>query len=111
MTASSDRRLAHLFDPRGVIVVGASSHPAKFGFTALHNVLAHGFAGPVFATNRDGGEILGLATATDLDAVPSGVADLALICTPAAANPDILRGCAARGVNPPARCAPLKKIP
>ncbi len=48
----SDPRLAHLFDPRGVIVVGASSHPAKFGFSALHNVLAHGFTGKVFATRR-----------------------------------------------------------
>ena len=96
---SSDPRLAHLFDPRGVIVVGASSHPAKFGFTALHNVLAHGFTGKVFATNRDGGEILGLATATDVDALPPGEADLAVVCTPAAANPDILRACAAKGVK------------
>jgi acetyltransferase len=95
----SDPRLRHLFDPGGVIVVGVSSHPAKFGFTALHNVLAHGFAGPVFATNRDGGEILGLTTATGIDALPSGAADLAVICTPAAANPDILRACAAKGVK------------
>jgi len=95
----ADPRLAHLFDPRGVIVVGASSHPAKFGFTALHNVLAHGFTGPVFATNRDGGSILGIETLTGVDAVPAGQADLALVCTPAAANPDILRACAAKGVK------------
>ena len=96
---SSDSRLRHLFDPRGVIVVGASSHPAKFGFAALHNLLAAGFAGPVFAVNRDGGEILGVATATDVDQAPSGEADLALVCTPTAANPDVLRACAAKGVK------------
>jgi len=96
---SSDSRLRHLFDPQGVIVVGASSHPAKFGFTALHNVLAHGFGGPVFATNLEGGEILGRATASTVDALPPGQADLAVICTPAAANPDILRACAAQGVK------------
>jgi acetyltransferase len=97
--SASDSRLAHLFDPRGVIVVGASSHPAKFGFAALHNVLANGFAGRVFGVNRDGGEILGLATAADVNALPAGEADMALICTPAAANPDVLRACAAKGVK------------
>ena len=91
--------LRHLFDPQGVIIVGASSHPAKFGFAALHNVLAAGYAGNVFAVNRDGGEILGRATVTGVEDVPPGAADLAVICTPPAANPDILRACAAAGVK------------
>ena len=65
--SSSDARLQHLFDPRGVIVVGASSHPAKFGFTALHNVLAAGYAGKVFATNLDGGSVLGVDTLASID--------------------------------------------
>jgi len=91
--------LRHLFEPKGVIVVGASSHPAKFGFVALHNVLAQGFPGRVFAVNRDGGEILGLPAATDIGDLPSGEADLAVVCTPAAANPGVLRACAAKGVK------------
>jgi acetyltransferase len=91
--------LQPLFEPHGVIIVGASSHPAKFGFAALHNVLAAGYGGNVFAVNRDGGEILGLATATDVALVPSGQADLAVVCTPPAANPDVLRACAAIGVK------------
>jgi len=91
--------LRHLFEPKGVIVVGASSHPAKFGFVALHNVLAQGFPGRVFAVHRDGGEILGLPTASDIGELPSGEADLAVVCTPAAANPGVLRACAARGVK------------
>ena len=95
----ADSRLGHLFDPRGVIVVGASSHPAKFGFAALHNILAAGFAGKVFAVNRDGGEILGLTTATDVEQLPEGVADLAILCTPPAANPGVLQACAGRGVK------------
>ena len=43
-----------LFDPRGVVVAGASSHPGKFGFVALHNLLSQGYRGEVFATNRGG---------------------------------------------------------
>lgn len=95
----SDARLSHLFDPRGVIVVGASSHPGKFGFAALHNILACGYEGKVFAVNREGGEILGISTATDIDQVPSGEADLVVLCTPAAANADVLRACAVKGVK------------
>jgi acetyltransferase len=91
--------LQPLFEPRGVIVVGASSHPAKFGFAALHNVLAAGYGGKVFAVNRDGGEILGLTTATDVTQVPHGEADLAIVCTPPAANAEVLRACAAVGAK------------
>ena len=88
-----------LFEPRGVIVAGASSHPGKFGFTALHNILAHGYAGNVFATNRDGGEILGVPCAREVDEIPAGEADLVMVCTPAVANEDLLRRCAAKGVR------------
>ena len=91
--------LQPLFDPRGVIVVGASSHPAKFGFAALHNVLAAGYGGKVFAVNRDGGEILGLTAVTEVTQVPNGEADLAVVCTPPAANADVLRACASVGVK------------
>ena len=34
-----------LFEPRGVLVAGASTHPGKFGFVSLHNLLASGYAG------------------------------------------------------------------
>ena len=71
-----------LFDPKGVVVAGASTHPGKFGFVALHNILACGYEGNVFATNRDGGELLGIDTLTDIDQVPDGAADLVFLCTP-----------------------------
>jgi len=88
-----------LFEPRSVVVVGAASHPGKFGFVALHNLLASGFEGPVFATNLSGGSVLGIDTLTSLDDIPSGVVDLAFVCTPAVANIDVLRACAAKGVK------------
>jgi len=58
--------LTPLFAPRGVVVVGASSHPGKFGFVALHNIRASGYPGEVYATNRDGGELLGRGALRDL---------------------------------------------
>ena len=35
-------QFAALFEPRGVLVAGASTHPGKFGFVSLHNLLAAG---------------------------------------------------------------------
>lgn len=88
-----------LFDPRGVVVAGASTHPGKFGFVTLHNLLAGGFEGAVHATNRDGAEVLGIATVTDVDQLPDGAADLLVCCTPAVANPAIISAAAAKGVR------------
>ena len=69
-----------LFNPKGVVVVGASTHPGKFGFVALHNILSSGFDGPVFATNPNKPEILGIQTLERIQDVPSGEADFAMIC-------------------------------
>ena len=88
-----------LFDPAGVIVAGVSAHPGKFGFVAAHNILSHDYPHPVHMTNRDGAEVLGMATYTDVSEIPDGAADLVFVCTPAAANPQILRRCAAKGVK------------
>ena len=88
-----------LFDPRGVIVAGASTHPGKFGYVALHNLLACGYRGRVFATNLEGTPVLGVDTVASIDALPAGAADLVFVCTPAAANLDLLRSCAAKGVK------------
>ncbi len=92
-------RFRPLFHPRGVIVAGASSHPGKFGFAAFHNLLRFGFRGEVFAVNRDGGEILGRPCLRSVAEVPAGKADLAFVCTPPAANIEMLRACAERGVG------------
>ena len=88
-----------LFEPRGVIVAGASAHPGKFGFVALHNLLSAGFPGAVAATNLDGGTVLGIETVRDIADLPDDMYDLVVVCTPAAANPDLLRACAAKGVR------------
>ena len=92
-------RFRPLFHPRGVIVAGASSHPGKFGFAACHNLLRFGFRGQVFPVNREGAEILGRPSLRDVSEVPAGKADLVLVCTPPAANVELLRACAARGVR------------
>ncbi len=88
-----------LFDPRAVLVAGASSHPGKFGFVALHNILASGYQGGVYATNLEGEEVLGITTVADIASLPTDTIDLVVLCTPAKANPTILRACAAKGIR------------
>jgi acyl-CoA synthetase (NDP forming) len=88
-----------LFDPAGVVVVGASAHPGKFGFVALHNLLAGGYQGRVLATNLQGGEVLGITTVPTVDDLAPGLADLAVLCTPPAANAEVLAACARRGIR------------
>ena len=95
----SSEQFRALFEPKGVLVTGASTHPGKFGFVSLHNLLAAGYAGGVYGTNLKGEEVLGVQTVADIADLPDGKIDLVFVCTPASANPDLLRACAAKGVR------------
>ncbi len=92
-------QFAALFEPRGVLVAGASTHPGKFGFVSLHNLLAAGYAGAVYGTNLHGDEVLGVRTVPDVAAIPDGAVDLVFVCTPPAGNADVLKACAAKGIT------------
>jgi acetyltransferase len=98
-TRPTDEQFRALFEPKGVLVAGASTHPGQFGFVSLHNILASGYKGDVFGTNLEGEEVLGIRTAADVAELPSDVIDLVFVCTPAAANESVLRGCAAKGIK------------
>jgi acyl-CoA synthetase (NDP forming) len=96
---ASDDAFRALFEPRGVIVAGASTHPGKFGFVALHNILSSGYPGRVGATNLEATPVLGVETVRTVDELPEGPWDLVFVCTPAGANTELLRACARRGVR------------
>jgi acetyltransferase len=66
---------------------------------SLHNLLASGYQGGVYGTNRQGEEVLGIRTVADIDDLPEDAIDLVFVCTPAGANPDILRACARKGIK------------
>jgi acetyltransferase len=98
-TPPTDAQFRALFDPKGVLVAGASTHPGKFGFVGLHNILAGGYRGAVFGTNLEGEEVLGVRTVSDVAALPDGAIDLVFVCTPAGANQGLLRACASKGIK------------
>ena len=99
MSEPSIEQFRALFDPKGIVIAGASTHPGKFGFVSLHNVIASGYAGKVFATNLEGSPVLGIPTLTSLDDLPEGEADLIFVCTPRSANEDLLRTAATKGIR------------
>lgn len=98
-TPPTPEQFQALFNPAGVLVTGASTHPGKFGFVSLHNILATGYEGAVFATNLQRETVLGIKTVADIDDLPDGQIDLVVVCTPAPANPSILRACAQKGIK------------
>lgn len=95
----SDAHFNALFNPRGVVVAGVSTHPGKFGFVSLHNLLVSGYEGKVFATNRDGAEVLGIPSVPSIEDLPEGEIDLVFVCTPAKFNIELLRSCGRKGIK------------
>ena len=91
--------LEYLFEPRGVIVTGVSSHPGKFGFVALHNILSCGYKGRVFAFGREEATVLEQKVITSFDSIPANEADLMILCTPVGANEELLRKASEKGVK------------
>ena len=96
--AAERRSIERLLRPRSVAVIGASQRPGTIGHHLLSNLLRGGFDGPVFPVNP---------TATAVASVPAvariadiaGPVDLAVIAVPAAAVPDVVDECAAKGVK------------
>ncbi len=84
--------LEHLFAPQSIAVFGASELPDSVGGRVYRNLLAAGFAGPVYAINPKYEKIGDQPCFPTLDAVNERV-DLAIIATPAATVPALIRDC------------------
>jgi acetyltransferase len=86
----SVRNLRQLFAPKSVALVGASKRPGSVGATVLHNLLAGGFTGTIYPVNPKYDELDGLQVWPDVSRLPQAP-DLAIICTPPATVPAIVR--------------------
>ncbi len=96
---TTGRFFESLFNPRGVVVVGASTHPGKFGFVSLHNLISCGYEGQIFATHLELAEVLGVQSVATIDDLPANEIDLAFVCTPASTNISILEACARKNIR------------
>lgn len=96
--------LSALFEPRGIVLVGASSTPGKLGAAMAESLAA--FSGPVLHVNSRAAGTPGVfAGIADAVAASPDPVDLAVLCVPAAATAEALREAAAHGVTAALVCA------
>jgi len=95
MTESS---LTPFFNPNGIVVVGASSHPQKLGYGVARNLIQSGYAGPVYFVNPKGGDLFSRQMIPSIAEVPDPV-ELAILVVPAKYSPDTMRACGERGIK------------
>ena len=87
-----------LLHPASIAVIGASRRAASIGSRFLANILAGGYAGPVYAVNNEALEVQGLPAYARVGEIP-GPVDLAVVAVPADNVLDVVDECAAKGVR------------
>jgi acyl-CoA synthetase (NDP forming) len=90
--------LTPFFEPKSVVIVGASAVPGKPGHEVIRNIQANEYKGELYLVNPKAGEILGLPVHSSIESLPD-IPDLAVIILPAAICPQALRDCAAKGIK------------
>jgi acetyl coenzyme A synthetase (ADP forming)-like protein len=87
-----------VLEPRSVAVVGASRRRGTIGGEILHNLIANGFEGPVYAVNDRADVVQSLPAHRSVTEIPGDV-ELAVIAVPAEEVLAVVRDCAAAGVR------------
>ena len=88
----SPRSLEPIFNPKNVAVIGATEKPGSVGRTVLWNLISSPFGGTVFPINPKRPNVLGIKSYPSIKDVPDKI-DLAVLVTPAATIPDLIREC------------------
>ncbi len=86
----SIRNLEYLFHPKAIAVIGASNRDKSVGRAVMRNLLTGGFAGPIMPVNPKHQSVAGVLSYPDVDSLPHA-ADLAVICTPPATVPGLIK--------------------
>lgn len=86
------------FRPRNVAVAGATDKEGSVGRALLGNLLTGPFGGEVFPVNPKRSEVLGVRAYPSVGSILAPV-DLAVIVTPAATTPSIVREGGAKGIS------------
>lgn len=87
-----------IFNPKTVALIGATEQPGSVGRTMLWNLISSPFGGTIYAVNPKRHNVLGIKAYPSVGAVPEQV-DLAILVTPAASIPQLVRECVAAGVK------------
>jgi acetate---CoA ligase (ADP-forming) len=87
-----------VFRPRSIAVIGASRERGTIGAEIFHNLISHGFSGPVYPVNAHSDVVQSVRAYRSIEEVAQPV-DLAVIVVPAAHVASALESCGRCGVR------------
>jgi acetyltransferase len=90
--------LHRVFEPKSIVVVGASEKKGSIGEAIMRNLIEGGFKGELIPINPKYETVYGIKTLREVSKLDKGV-DLAVIATPIATVPDIIGQCVERRVG------------
>ncbi|HHI02062.1 MAG TPA: GNAT family N-acetyltransferase, partial [candidate division Zixibacteria bacterium] len=90
--------IEHIFRPKSVAVIGASTRKGTIGHEILHNIIINEFNGKVFPVNPKAGVIHSIKCYSTILDVPDAV-DLALVVVPRDAVSVVAEQCGQKGVK------------
>jgi len=90
--------LTPFFQPRGVVVIGASTSPEKLGYGVARNLVQSGYKGAIHFVSQKQGELFGHQIYIDLNQIPDPV-DLSILIVPPNATPKAIEECGGRGIK------------
>jgi len=94
----STRNLDSIFRAQSIALVGASARECSVGFVTARNLISAGFSGPIYFVNPKYDSLLGRPVYRDVAALPQAP-ELAILCTPPATVPAIIRQLAESGTR------------
>ncbi len=90
--------LDHVFEPKSIAIVGASTKEGSVGNDIVKNLARQGYVGEVYPINPKAEELYGLKCYPVLSAVGKNI-DLMVVVVPAAAVPDVLEEGGSLGIK------------
>ena len=90
--------MEHLFDPKSIAVIGASDQQGTIGAALIDNLIQGGYSGDVIPINPKYDAVRGLQSYRAITEVTPSP-EMAIIATPIAAVPEIVRQCVRAGTQ------------
>ncbi|MBN2706564.1 MAG: acetate--CoA ligase family protein [Deltaproteobacteria bacterium] len=86
-----------IFNPRSILVIGVSEQPQNLARNIVANLIDFGWPGELYLLGRETGVCHGYPIFTEITRLPEAI-DLAVILTPAATVPELMRSCIKRKI-------------
>ncbi|MEI8610303.1 CoA-binding protein [Enterovibrio sp. Hal110] len=87
-----------LFKPKSIAVIGASNTPGRAGNIIIRNLQSGGFQGPIMPVTPKYQAVAGILAYSTIEELPL-VPDMAVLCTHASRNSELIRQLGEKGVK------------